>query len=81
MSSSPASGAYAVTPNDSTNLPTAARALYIGGAGNVALLPSRDTPAASPVVFVGVPAGTILPCSAVRVKATDTTATNIVALL
>jgi hypothetical protein len=50
----------------------------VGGAGNVAVS-FQNTPRAS-VAFVAVPAGTLLPVQAVRVYATGTTATSIVAL-
>jgi hypothetical protein len=73
-----ATGAYAVTPNDSAALPQLARALYVGGAGNVALVPNRGGTA---VTFLNVPSGTILPVQAFRVMATSTTATSILALL
>lgn len=73
---SPAFDAAAVTPNDSVDLTVAARALYIGGAGNVELTTTGGTT----LVFTGVPAGSILPVRTVRVLAGDTTATSIVAL-
>lgn len=74
---SPAQNAAAVTPNDSTDLTNTARALYIGGAGNVTL----DTAGGqTTVAFVGLAAGTILPVRTARVRSTGTTATNIVAL-
>lgn len=67
----------AVTPSDTANIKSGpARALYIGGAGNVVAINENDVA----VTFVGVPAGTILPIVTKRVNATDTTATNIVAL-
>lgn len=68
----------AVTPNDSTNLPLGtAAALWVGGAGNVAILADIDT---SAVTIVAIPAGTILPIRTKRVLSTGTTATSIVAL-
>lgn len=72
----PAMYAAAVTPNNSADLPLRARALYIGGAGNVSLV----TTGGNTVTFVGLGAGTILPVTTARVRATDTTATAIVAL-
>lgn len=66
----------AVTPNDSTNLPAGVRAIYIGGAGNVALR-GRD---GISVTFTAVPVGTLLHVSPVRVNSTNTTATLILAL-
>ena len=73
---SPGEHAAAVTPNDSTDLATFARALYIGGAGNVKV----NTIRGETVTFSGVLAGSILPVRVARVHSTDTTATNIVAL-
>jgi hypothetical protein len=71
-----ARGAAAVTPSDTTELGPC-KALYIGGAGNVSVwMPERETP----VTFIAVPVGTVLPVSARRVLQTGTTATNIVAL-
>lgn len=67
--------AAAVTPHDSTNLTTAARSLFVGGAGNVVAIVNGQA-----ITFTGVPAGSILPIVATRVNATNTTATAIVAL-
>lgn len=72
---SPASFAAAVTPNDSTDLTTWPRALFVAGAGDIAVLMAGDGAA---VTFTGVPAGTILPVRVKRVKSTGTTATGIV---
>lgn len=67
----------AVTPSDTVDIAGGpARALYIGGAGNVVAINKSDVA----VTFLGVPAGTILPISTKRVNATSTTATSIVAL-
>jgi hypothetical protein len=74
---SPAANAAAVTPNNSTDLANATRALYIGGAGDVKVdLVGTGTA----VIFAGLAAGTILPVRATRVYAADTDATSIVAL-
>lgn len=72
----PAGGAVAVTPSDSADL-AGVRALFVGGAGNVAVTPVNSGTA---VTFVGVTAGQILPVRARRVMSTNTTATDIVAL-
>lgn len=74
--SDPADRLQAVTPSDSTDL-TGTRALFVGGAGNVAVRMVGD-PAAT-VTLTGVVAGTILPVRVTRVMAA-TTATNITAL-
>jgi len=68
--------AAVVTPNDSVDLPLKARALFVGGAGNIAVV----TRGGSSVTFTGVAAGSILPVAVNRVLATGTTATNIMAL-
>lgn len=75
-SSLPAVSAAAVTPSDSANLPSLARALYIGTSGNVAaVLPNDDV-----VLFSNLQSGQILPVRVKRVNSTNTSATNIVAL-
>ena len=48
--------AQAVTPADTTQINC--RAIYVGGAGNVAL---KTTPDATVVTFTAPPVGTILP--------------------
>lgn len=75
-STSPASNAVAVTPHDSTNLSDVCRALYIGTAGNMAVV----TADGATVLFSNVPAGSIIPIAVSRVNSTNTTASAIVAL-
>lgn len=60
-----------------TSNPAIARALYIGGGGTAVLLLDDGV---NTCTFPGLLAGTILPVRCVRVNATNTTATNIVAL-
>lgn len=72
----PAHSAAAVTTSDSTVLPIT-RALYVGGAGNLAVTMGEDE---NNVTFVGVLAGMVYPLQVSKVLATGTTATNIVAL-
>jgi hypothetical protein len=67
----------AVTPDDGANLAQTSRAIYVGGAGNLAVILDRDT---SAVTFLAVAAGTLLPIRARRVMSTNTTATSILAL-
>lgn len=52
------------------------RAIYVGGAGNIAVVTENDVA----VTLVGCLAGTIIPVQAKRVNSTNTTATNMVAM-
>lgn len=72
----PAVRAQAVTKSDSTTY-SGMRALYVGGAGDVAVKLGGDTTA---VTFSSVPAGTTLDISATYVMSTNTTASAMVAL-
>lgn len=67
-----------VTPSDSVNFTggRVCRALYIGGAGNLVAVDKNGTA----VTFSGIAAGSVLPIRCIRVNATSTTATLIVAL-
>lgn len=66
----------AVTTSDVTTYEPYFSALWIGGAGNVAITLLNGVS----VTFTAVPVGTLLPICGRQVKATGTTATNIVAL-
>ena len=68
------SDAEAVTPSNSTFLN--ANGLYVGTTGNVAVVTAGGTT----VTFTTVPAGFFIPLRIVQVRATGTTASNIVAL-
>lgn len=71
------SHAVAVTPSDSSNLATPARALFVGGAGTLKV----DTAGGETgVTFTAVPAGSTIALSVTKVYATGTSATAIVAL-
>jgi hypothetical protein len=69
-----ASGGFDVTPSDTADLPKTANALFVGGAGDVAIV----TTGGDSLTFT-VPAGVVLPFKARRVLSTGTTATNIIA--
>jgi hypothetical protein len=75
--SSPASRGFSITPSDTADLPAGVRAIWVGGAGNISVILADD---ADPVLLSAVPAGTLLPLMARRVRATGTTATSIVGL-
>lgn len=72
----PSAAAFAVTPSNTVNFTNPTRGLYVGGTGDVVAIVGG-----SPVTFVAVPAGTVLPIVATRVNSTSTTATSIVGLV
>ena len=67
----------AVTPTNGAKIPVT-RALYIGGAGDVAVVFAGG--GSTPVTLAGAAAGTKLMVQVNEVRSTNTTATNIVAL-
>lgn len=71
----------AVTPSDTVDLPEIPKALYIGGAGDVAMIGVASPAGASAVAWRAAFAGMILPVRPRRILATGTTATFIVACL
>ena len=75
--SAPASRAESVTPHDVNALNDIPKALYVGSGGNVTM---RGVAGAVDRVWKNVPAGAILPFRAQYVRATGTTAADILAL-
>lgn len=71
---SPADNQVLVIPSDSTDLSYTSRALWVGTPGDLVITPAAG---GSDVTYT-VQAGTILPIRVSRVKATGTTAGNIV---
>lgn len=78
VTSLPGNDGAAVTPSDTSVFPAAL--IYVGGAGNVTVMPSAQEGRASPtpVTFTAPPVGTTLPILCSRVMATNTTATSLV---
>lgn len=72
---SPGSNAAVVTPNDSTDLTTSTRALYVGGTGAIKV----DMVGGETVTFEASAVG-FMPIRVKRVYSTGTTATNILAI-
>lgn len=66
--------ARAVTPSDTTVIPTT-KGLYVGEAGDIAVILQEDS---EPVIFIGVSG--FLPFFVTQVMATNTTADSIIAL-
>ena len=72
--SSPAHGAVAITPNDSTVFPTC-RSIYVGTAGILRVRMADGQTTTFPTVAAG-----IFPIQVDKVLSTTTTATNLIAL-
>ena len=70
----PGEHAFAITPNDSTALTIATRAIYVGGNGNLKV----TTVGGETITFTGVVAGMIYPLRVALVWSTGTTATNLI---
>jgi hypothetical protein len=75
--SGPATDLVPVTPDDAADLPRAAVAIYVEGAGSLVL----DTIGGEASRTVSVAANMLLPVGVRRVRATGTTATGIHALV
>lgn len=73
----PSESFYAITPSDTVNYSEGvAKGIYVGVTGNVsAIKRNGDT-----VLFVNAQQGSILPIFTIRVNATNTTATDLIAL-
>ena len=75
--SSPATRAVAVVPHDGNALADIPKALFVGTGGNVTM---RGAGGGADQVWRNVPSGTILPFRAEYVRATGTSAADILAL-
>lgn len=72
-----AGDAIALTKSDSTTYVPPFNALYIGGAGDVAV---RTYPGGTTVTFSGAAAGSIIPIQCDRLMSANTTATSVLGL-
>ena len=75
--SSPATRAAAVAPHDVTALADVPKALFVGTGGAIVL---RGCGGGADATLKNVPSGSVLPVRVSHVRATGTTATDIVAL-
>lgn len=73
---SPLNNAEAITPHATNELTTVTRALYVGVAGDVAVVMADGTA----VTFVGMLAGVVYPLRVKAVRVTGTTATDLIGL-
>ena len=74
---SPARHAFAITPDDGAPLQKATKAIYVGGSGDLNL---RLIDGAEDVTLRNVAAGSVLAVRVAAIKATGTSATDIVGL-
>jgi hypothetical protein len=68
---------FAVVPSDTVNFTKRARRLFIGGAGNLSVVDGKG----NTVAIAAYPASSYLDAEILRVNATGTTATGIVAFV
>jgi hypothetical protein len=75
--SSPADHGFSISPSDTVDLAETTRALYVGTGGNIA----ATLRSGADITLANVPTGSVLPIRFQRIKATNTTATNLVGLV
>lgn len=73
----PSTDCFAITPNDSSDVSTATKAIYVGTGGDIAL---RAIGSNADVTFRNVATGSILDIRVSAIRATGTTAQDIVGL-
>jgi hypothetical protein len=73
----PAEETFAITPDDSADLPQITKALYIGEGGDITLRAARSD---TDTVFRNLPTGAILDVRVSAVRAAGTTASDLVGL-
>ncbi|KQU53218.1 hypothetical protein ASG67_10440 [Sphingomonas sp. Leaf339] len=78
--SDPGERAAAITPSDTADLPETPKSLYVGTGGDIAMIGDNEPSGSVPVIWRNVPAGAIVPFRPRRIRATDTTAADIVAI-
>lgn len=69
--------AFAITKSDTTVISPPTNYVYVGGAGDLAVLMANDTVA---VTLSAVPAGTLLSIRVQKVMSTNTTATLVIGM-
>lgn len=72
----PATAPFAIVPSDATELPLASKGIYVGTGGDVTL---RGINATADVTYRNLPDASYIAVRASHVRATGTTATNLIA--
>lgn len=73
----PALECFAITPDDTAILPSLTKAIYVGTGGDIVLRSARGE---ADVTFRNIPSGYILDVRVAAIRATGTTADDIVGL-
>ena len=73
----PSEDTFAVTPDDTAELPQITKALYVGAGGDITLRASRSE---SDTLFRNVPSGATLDVRVRAVRATGTNASDLIGL-
>lgn len=73
----PAREAFPITPEDDTNISRATKAIYVGSSGDIVL---RAIGSDTDVIFRNVVAGSVLAIRLRAVRATGTTASDLIGL-
>ena len=76
--SEPATGAFAIVPHATNELPFVTKAVYIGGAGDVTLRPLNSE---TDIQFRNLAAGSVLDIRAKAIRVAGTSATFLVGLI
>ncbi|MDP1026406.1 hypothetical protein Q5H91_04210 [Sphingomonas sp. KR1UV-12] len=79
--SDPGERASVVVPSDTTDLTETPKSIYVGTGGDIAMIGDNEATGAAPVIWRNVPSGACLPFRPRRIRATGTTASDIVAIL
>lgn len=73
----PARNCFSITPNNAATLPVLPKAIYVGTGGSLVV---RAVDGTSDVTFINVASGSILDIRITAVRATGTTAANLIGL-
>ena len=76
----PAGAGAAITPHDTNPLPFIPRGIYVGVSGDIVATMSDGAGGTVDLTFKSAPQGQVLPIRPSKVKATGTTATNLIAI-
>ncbi|MGR6329199.1 spike base protein, RCAP_Rcc01079 family [Sphingomonas sp. XXL09] len=76
----PGTAAAEIIPSDGTDLDQIPKGIYVGSAGDIAMIGVGDLAGSTGVIWRNVPAGALIPYRPRRILATGTTAADLVAI-